>query len=189
MTPETLAGHNLWLPRKARNRILALAEIVRRRVDRQEEKLLAKLKRLELKRLEEQMRLAAAAAAEGEGAGEGKAADALNVSVSDGEGEGDGVGDGDGSQLRAEASTSEVLPPSGESSMALLPPNPPFDPDGVHGGGGGGGGTSLPAVGKKGPPSAELQAKIAAIRKYVSLVTPVWLSSGSLIVFYCFIGG
>jgi hypothetical protein len=177
----------LWLPRKARNRILALAEIVRRRVDRQEEKLLAKLKRLELKRLEEQMRLAAAAAAEGEGAGEGKAADALNVSVSDGEG--DGVGDGDGSQLRAEASTSEVLPPSGESSMALLPPNPPFDPDGVHGGGGGGGGTSLPAVGKKGPPSAELQAKIAAIRKYVSLVTPVWLSSGSLIVFYCFIGG
>jgi hypothetical protein len=109
-------------------------------------------------------------AAKGEGAGEGKAADALNVSVSDGEGEGDGVGDGNGSQLRAEASTSEVLPPSGESSMALLPPNPPFDPDGVNGGGGGG--TSLPALGKKGPPSAELQAKIAAIRKYVSLLTP-----------------
>ena len=128
-------------------------------MDRHEEKLLAKLKRLELKRLEEQMRLAAAAESEeaGEKGGTNDVnADALNVSISDGEAE----VEGGGSQLRADASTAEVVSPSGNSSLALLPPYPPLYPDD---------GDNAPPLSlrkaAKTPHSTELKAKIAAIRR------------------------
>jgi hypothetical protein len=55
LTADTLSGQGLWLPGKARNRVLALAAMVHARLERQNEKFLARLKRVEEKRQRDEL--------------------------------------------------------------------------------------------------------------------------------------
>ena len=168
LTEETLSGHGLWLPRKARNRITKLAALVNNRLERQNEKLLARLKRLEEKELERQRMQEALEAVEDPNASAEEKQQLLDIT----EDTDDGDLDADKNatleqeilhQLMAD-DDNEVKegPESIQQLQQLLPPLPPETAleDSI---------TPISSraatANKKSAPSAELQKKIAAIRR------------------------
>ena len=177
LTDDTLSGHGLWLPRKARNRITKLAGLVSNRLERQNEKLLARLKRLEEKELERQRIQAALEAGEDVNAAAEEKQQLLDITEEtdadlDSQEEADKkvtleqeilhqlMNDDDNEMKEDPASMQQLLPPLPPETVVENSTTPL---------------SSRAATATKKPAhSAELQKKIATIRRYYKVLR--WLA-------------